>query len=182
MNDYPYEVMNRILDGEAGAQDHAALTDWLRADPDHLRAWTRMEEVHHLFRQAPMTQPSAHFSTRVMAQVRREGQPQSQGELPLVLRMAIVALVGAAILLAIRILLPAVIGPLPELDDILALLDNVWASLGQAVDALLGLARTYPVLPALGAASIPLGFAVLWLAVYYTPTDRLRSSVTRRLR
>ena len=35
--------------------------------------------------------------------------------------------------------------------------------------------------PAIGLASIPLAFATVWLAVYYTPTRRLRNLASQRM-
>ncbi len=181
MNRELWDLMNRILDDEVDPETWQGFAVHLDESPADSAVWDRMREVDRLLRQEPMAAPPAGFAARVMSQVRgqAEAAPRADG-FTLAIRLTVIALIGLVVMLGAYFLLTRFIGSVDW-----KLVEEQARALLVGIDNLLRLvadwAEEYPMLPAIGLASIPLAFAALWLAVYYTPKDRLRELVSRRL-
>lgn len=171
------DIINRVLDGEADAQDKAKL-DTILTTPDDLALWDAMQDADRLMRTASMAEPSPDFAARVMAQVYAAETPAQQHEesngFRLGWRLAVLVLVGLGILVLGRFAFTQLIGPLPTIEDLSMTVNYVVNGVIDIIEWLFGYVARYPALPAIGLASIPLAFAVTWLVVYYTPKEPLR--------
>lgn len=181
MNRQDWDLMNRALEGEADPEAWQAFIARLDNAPGDARLWGRMSDLDRLLRQEPMVAPPARFSAQVMAQVRLQAERSEQNNgFLLAIRLTIVALIGLAVILGLVLLLTRLFGPVdPEatLNQARAL----FASISNLLRLLADWAEEYPMLPAIGLASIPLAFATLWVVIYYTPKDRLQAFVQQRL-
>mgnify|MGYP005848522011 CR=1 FL=1 len=174
------ELMNHALDGEIDAEGWRALTAHLRNSPDAAALWEGMQQIDQLLRQQPMAQPPAGFSAHVMEQVRlhAESRQRSNG-FALAIYLTILALVGLALTLGAYLALTRLFGPLDP-QALIVQASILLSEVGSLLNLLSGWAEEYPMLPAIGQASIPLAIAALWVVVYYLPKDRLRRLSNRR--
>jgi hypothetical protein len=178
LNGRQKDLMNRALDGQENPDEREKLAAWLGNSPADAALWERMLEADRLLHQAPLISPPDGFSARVMARVRPQGEPDwGTDGLVQAVRLAVAALMGVGVLLALRFALISLIGPLPDLDAVWDQLSAWLGELERLLPLLRRLAESYPMLPAMGLSFIPLAFALAWLAAYYMPRDRLRRAV-----
>ena len=181
MNRDLWDIMNRALDDDIEPETWQAVLAHLDSAPSDAAMWNRMQDVDRLLRREPMAAPPPQFTARVMTLMFAEAMSAQRTDgFLLDIRLTIVALLGVAITLGVYFVCTRLFGPI-NLEQIVDQARALFIELGNLANLLVEWAEEYPMLPALGLASIPLAFAALWLAVYYTPRDRLRDLVQRRL-
>jgi hypothetical protein len=173
-NDNHKDLINRALDGEIDAAEHAVLTDILDSSPADAALWERMRAVDHTLRQAPMVKPPIDFAAQVMAQVHAMGTPQpkpTSGGALLAWRLMTAASIAIVLLLFSTRALVELIGPMPSLEEIGVALGDLAGGLITMLEWLVDFVARYPELPAILFAALSLGSAIVWLAAYYAPKE-----------
>jgi hypothetical protein len=173
-NDNHKDLINRALDGEIDAVEHAVLTEILDSSPADAALWERMRTVDRTLRQAPMVSPPLGFAAKVMAQVHTMETPQpkpaSRGVL-LAWRLMTMASIAIVLLLFARTALVELIGSTPTLGELGLALGDLANGFIKVLEWLVDFVTRYPELPAILFAAISLGSAIVWLAAYYAPKE-----------
>jgi hypothetical protein len=173
-NDNHKDLINRALDGEIDAAEHAVLTDILDSSPADAALWERMRTVDHTLRQAPMVKPPVNFAAQVMAQVHTMETPQpksASGGALLAWRLMTGASIAVVMLLFSSRALIELVGPMPSLEEIGVALGDLVGGLIKVLEWLVDFVVRYPELPAILFAALSLGSAIVWLAAYYAPKE-----------